>query len=192
MESLIRAVFLVICLSLAGVAHVLWLRSPVSRLLSQPVDQGVTLRGRRLFGANKMLRGFVAMPPATALAFGALGGLRPIYPPGIMDALWDLSALGYCALGLASGLAFMLAELPNSFLKRQLDVEPGGLATSTWLRPLCFVLDRFDSTLGVLLVVTLALPTSWATWGIALSLGVAGHALFSHWLHRVGVKARSL
>jgi hypothetical protein len=55
------------------------------------------------------------MPPATALAFGALGGLRPIYPPVIMNALWDLSVLGYLALGLASGLAFMLCRAAEFF-----------------------------------------------------------------------------
>ena len=32
---------------------------------------------------------------------------------------------GYAALGAWAGLGFMLGELPNSFVKRQLDVAPG-------------------------------------------------------------------
>jgi CDP-2,3-bis-(O-geranylgeranyl)-sn-glycerol synthase len=191
-SPIICAAFLVLCLSIAGAVHVRWLRSPASRALDQPIDGGVTLRGRRIFGANKKLRGLVAMPPTAALAFGVLGGARPFYPEPLSQGLWALSPLEYALLGFASGLAFMLAELPNSFLKRQFDVAPGAPPLQPWLKPLCATLDRVDSTLGVLLVVTLAVPTPLATWGWALLFGTVSHALFSHWLYRVGEKSRPL
>lgn len=191
-QPLILAIFLLACLSIAGALHVWWLRKPLSRRFDRPVDGGATLRGRRIFGDNKQWRGFVMMPPAAALAFGLLGDARPIYPDAVAQALWDIDPGQYALLGFISGLAFMLAELPNSFLKRQFDVAPGALPAQPWLRPLCLLLDRIDSTLGVLLAISLMLPLPAATWIWALLLGPATHALFSHWLHRVGVKPRSL
>ena len=191
-HGLANAALLVAALSVAGVAHVLWLKSRWARGWSSPIDGGATFRGRRLFGANKMLRGLVAMPLAAAAAFAAIGATRGAYPEWLARGSWDLSTGGYALLGFTCGLAFMAAELPNSFLKRQLDVAPGGLPRQRWLRPVCFVLDRSDSTLGVLAVVSAALPVSIATWGWMLVLGPASHAAFSGWLYRVKVKGRPL
>lgn len=191
-HGLANALWLVAMLSAAGVAHVLWLKSRWAKRLTQPIDGGAMLRGRRVFGANKMVRGLVAMPIAAAAAFAAIGAMRDAYPQWLARGLWDLSAGGYALLGFACGLAFMLAELPNSFLKRQLDVAPGAAPRQRWLRPVCFVLDRSDSTLGVLTVVSAALPVSVATWGWMLVLGPASHAAFSAWLYRAKVKARPM
>jgi CDP-2,3-bis-(O-geranylgeranyl)-sn-glycerol synthase len=138
------------------------------------------------------VRGLVAMPPAAAAAFAAIGALRDSFPEWLARGLWDLSTGNYALLGFACGLAFMVAELPNSFIKRQLDVAPGAPPRQRWLRPVCFVLDRSDSTLGVLAVVSAALPVSIATWGWMLLLGPASHAAFSGWLYRVNVKGRAL
>ena len=182
-DGFASAAWLVAALSAAGAAHVLWLKSPWARRFTQPLDGGATFRGRRILGANKQVRGLVMMPLASAASFALLGAL---FPP------WDLSPAAYAGLGFACGLAFMLAELPNSFLKRQLDVAPGEAPPRGWRRALCLTLDRCDSTLGVLLVLSLLVPTAPATWLWALALGVASHAAFSAWLYRERLKARPL
>lgn len=186
------AVFIVASMSAAGAAHVLWLKSPYSKAFSQPLDFGLSIRGRRLFGAHKMLRGLMVMPFASALAFALFGSARTRYPTWLAAGIWELSASEYALLGLACGLAFMLSELPNSFLKRQLDVAPGEISGRWWLKPLCFVLDRCDSTFGTLLAVTATLPVSGETWFWVFILGPVSHGLFSALLHRFGEKARVL
>ena len=77
-----EAVFLVLAVSLAGVVHVLWLRSHWSKAFGQAVDGGLTLRGRRLFGANKMVRGLLVLPVASALPFASCAALRRASSPG--------------------------------------------------------------------------------------------------------------
>jgi hypothetical protein len=186
------ALFIVVAMSMAGVAHVLWLKSAASKYFGQPLDGGLTFRGRRLFGSNKMLRGLMVMPFAAALTFFAIGAGRDHFPGWLAAGMWDLTAGEYALLGLACGLAFMIFELPNSFLKRQLDVPPGEAPRQPWLKAVCFVLDRCDSTLGAMLVVAIALPLSGETWFWVFVLGPASHALFSALLHRVGEKARAL
>jgi CDP-2,3-bis-(O-geranylgeranyl)-sn-glycerol synthase len=191
-DGFLSAAWLVVALSIAGAAHVLWLKSSSGKRFALPLDGGATFRGRRVFGANKQVRGLMMMPLAGAMAFMLLGGLRDRYPDWMAAGLWDISPGAYAALGFACGLAFMLAELPNSFFKRQLDVAPGEAPVRGALRVACLVLDRCDSTLGVLLVLTLLVPVSFATWLWALLLGPVSHAAFSMWLHRERLKARAL
>lgn len=186
------ALFLLLAMSAAGGVHVLWLRSAAARRLTQPVDGGLTVRGRRLFGPNKMLRGFVAMPLASSLFFALFGSLREALPAWLADGLWRMPTPQYAVFGGACGLAFMLAELPNSFIKRQLGVAPGLPPSHPSLRAVFFVVDRCDSVLGVLIAASLLVPLPAATWGWVLLLGPVVHAIFSVALHRLGVKARAL
>jgi CDP-2,3-bis-(O-geranylgeranyl)-sn-glycerol synthase len=191
-EPFAAALFLVLAMSAAGCVHVAWLKSAASRRLAQPIDGGLTVRGRRLFGENKRLRGFVAMPLAGAAVFALLGALREAMPAWLAAGMWPLSPAQYAALGFACGLAFMLAELPNSFVKRQLGVAPGEPPASPMLRAVFFVVDRCDSVLGVLVVASLLVPVQAATWLWVLLLGPCLHAAFSVILHRLGEKARAL
>ena len=170
------ALFLVASFVLAGIAQTLWLRSPLSEKLAVPLDFGKSFRGNRIFGGHKTLRGFVVMVPAAALAFALV---HPLVP-----GLWTLSTTGYFALGALAGLGFMVGELPNSFFKRRLGIAPGET------RSLSFIIDRIDSILGMLLVVSLAVPTPGLTWVLVLAVGPFLHLLFSSALYRLGVKAR--
>lgn len=96
---------------------------------------------RRWFGANKTWRGFVMMPLLSALGGVCLGS------EGI-------------TFGALAGLAYVLAELPNSYFKRRLGVPPGQLPQR--LRPLFLALDQTDSGLGIALLVGL-LGYGWDT-----------------------------
>jgi CDP-archaeol synthase len=191
-RALSCAIFIIVAMSLAGLAHVFWLRSSLSARFSAPVDFNLTFGGRPIFGANKMWRGFVVMPPAAALSFWTLGSLHGSLPAWIEAGMWKLSPERYALLGIASGLAFMVAELPNSFLKRQLGVAPGMSPRGQGLAAVFFVVDRVDSVIGVLLALTLMTPVPPQTWVWVLLFGPGVHWLYSAWLYRLKVKARPL
>jgi CDP-2,3-bis-(O-geranylgeranyl)-sn-glycerol synthase len=193
LEAAVRATFILITMSVAGVVHISWLRTKLSQRFAWPVDAGMEFRGKRLFGENKRVCGFMVMPLATALAFMILGGAREELLPNVLsDALWTLTPLEYGLLGMMCGLAFMLAELPNSFIKRQLGIEPGQAPAQSWLRLPVLLIDRYDSVLGTLLVLSLLVPVPLATWVLVLMLGPVLHALFSMIMHVIGIKARAL
>jgi CDP-2,3-bis-(O-geranylgeranyl)-sn-glycerol synthase len=191
-QALPCAIFIIVAMSLAGLAHVLWLRSSLSARFRAPVDFNLTLGGRPVLGSNKMWRGFVVMPPAAALSFWILGSLHDSLPAWIEAGMWRLSPERYALLGFASGLAFMAAELPNSFAKRQLGVAPGMAPRNRGLAAAFFIVDRVDSVLGVLLVLTLMAPVPPRTWFWVLLFGPGVHWLFSAWMYRLKVKARAL
>ena len=178
-------VFLLMAFTLAGIAQTAWFATTASHAFSLPLDGGLRVRGRRVFGANKTVRGFVVMVPAAAAAFALLGALAP-------DSLgiWNLSAASFAALGAAAGFGFMAGELPNSFLKRQLDIPPGLAVASRLGRAAQFGADRFDSGLGMLTAVSLMVPTPWQTWAFVLLAGPVIHWSFSVVMFRLGLKAR--
>lgn len=163
--------------------QVLWLQSPLSQRFTGPVDLGTRLRGRRLFGDNKTWRGFVGMVPASALSFAGWSLA--------FSELWDLSLLGYLGLGAACGLGFMAGELPNSFVKRQLDIAPGEPPQSPLWRKVGWVVDRFDSLIGGLLALSVLVPMTPWIWLGCLLVGPAVHASLSYALYKTGVKKRA-
>ena len=184
------ALFLILAFMLAGILHSLWLHNRLSQVLAIPLDGGRMFRGRPILGENKTLRGFV-MIPAAALAFAAVAAIISL-PQGVPPpTLWQLTPAGYAALGTWAGFGFMAAELPNSFVKRQLGILPGQAPASRLTRAICFTIDHLDSIIGMLAAVTVAVHTPWMTWLWVLILGPSIHLLFSWWLFRLGVKRRA-
>ncbi len=188
-DPLAGALFLTLAFVIAGFAQSLWFRSRVSQRFSAPLDFGLTIRGRRVLGKNKTMRGFVIMLPAAAGSFFLLG-LIVTGHPGLATRMWQISPRGYAMLGLLAGLGFMAGELPNSFLKRQLDIPPGRAPQKPYAKVIFFMLDRFDSIIGMLFAVSLAVPTPWQTWVYLAMIGPVVHWLFSVILFWWGVKER--
>jgi CDP-2,3-bis-(O-geranylgeranyl)-sn-glycerol synthase len=112
--------------------------------LKRPLDGGRTWRGRRLLGDNKTWRGALFM---SAGSFGAAVALhRTARYRRRLPA--PLQAAHPAAFGAAIAAGVVGGELPNSFLKRRLDLAPGtqrGGATGAALT----VLDQGDLVLGI-------------------------------------------
>ena len=87
-----------------------------------PVDGGPTFRGRRLFGDNKTLRGALFMTGGPTVAAGRPAP-RAWYRRRLPREIAEADPL---LVGALLGLGVFAGELPNSFLKRQLDIPPGG------------------------------------------------------------------
>jgi hypothetical protein len=181
------ALFLIVAFVFAGFLQTAWLAMPISRRLAVPLDGGANLRGRRVFGENKTVRGFVVMVPAAAAIFVLLA--LAIGNPAAAG-LWPLTPRGYAWLGACAGFGFMAGELPNSFVKRQLGILPGASARRGWKAITQFAIDRIDSGIGMLLAVTLAAATPHATWPIVLAIGPSFHWAFSVLMFHLGLKAR--
>ena len=116
-------------------AHVLVLRYDLLRPLKRPLDGGRSFRGRRIFGDNKTWRGAILMAGGVVV-LTLLLSLWPTYWDALPDELTDAGPL---VVGALIGLAVVVGELPNSFMKRQLDIAPGtqrrspaGIALILW------------------------------------------------------------
>lgn len=138
-SALLIALYLQVPVVIGGVLHMLAVTRNLLPALRVPIHAG-------LFGTNKTWRGMLLMPVLTA--FGAL-------------LLWPSEQwLGEQAVfsqslwwgGLIAGLAYVLAELPNSWIKRRLGIAPG-TTPSPWV----ILGDQLDSGIGVALAYWLVL-----------------------------------
>jgi hypothetical protein len=179
--------FLLLAFVIAGTAQTAWFASPASRRFAQPLDAGLTLRGRRLFGEHKTRRGFVVMVPASAAAFALLAVLAG--DPAALG-LWPLSTSGYALAGAIAGFGFMAGELPNSFAKRQLDIAPGGAPCGPLASACQFAVDRLDSGIGMLLALNAFAAVPWRAVAVVLIAGPFIHWTFSVLMFHLGLKPR--
>ncbi len=107
----------------------------------RPMDFGKNFfDGKRLFGAHKTFRGFFF-----GLAIGFLVGLIETLIFGF--SLW---------LAVLAPLGALLGDLTGAFLKRRLNIPPGGLLP---------VVDQIDFVVGAIMFT---LPLGIITWQIAV------------------------
>lgn len=135
MPHLLTASLFVIPVIIAGVVHMVAVTKNFMNFLAVPVN-------RRLFGENKTVRGFIIMPlaaiPGSILMYSLLEN---------SNITIELSRVNSVLFGLVTGFAYVLFELPNSFLKRRLNISPGG--TSKKFKSLFIILDQIDSNIGI-------------------------------------------
>jgi hypothetical protein len=130
----------------------------------------------------------MVMVPAAASAFVLLAVLAP---DAARQQLWAVSLPSYALLGAWAALGFMAGELPNSFLKRQLDIAPGAAPGGRSAAIVHFVVDRLDSGVGMLAAMSLAVEVPWLTWTCVLTFGLFIHWSFSLVMFRLGLKGRA-
>jgi CDP-archaeol synthase len=141
-----RAVWLTAPVLIAGLVHVAVITLNLAPELARPIDAGRRWRGRPLLGSNKTWRGFVVMPAATAITIAAQQALAARSPHGAALAPLRRGAPAAWIVGAICGAAYVIAELPNSFVKRRLGIAPGTSAPKA--RVAQYVVDQLDSVIG--------------------------------------------
>ena len=150
---LLRIIYLAFPLILGGILQSLVLSWNLCAKFAVPLDQGLVLRGKRVFGDNKTLRGLIVMVLGSMIGMHLQGSL---YSVEVFHRLsfFDYSEIDLSWAGAALGLGFILGELPNSFVKRQCNVAPGGRGTGLFFW-FFTVLDQIDSIIGCLVAAAL-------------------------------------
>jgi hypothetical protein len=177
--------FLLVFVPVLGsfVLHTPVLRHDLFPTLRRPLDGGATFRGRRLFGDNKTWRGLLAMWLGVLLAALLLSRL-----PGYWTRLpLEIQQAGALRFGALLGLGTVLAELPNSFLKRQLDIPPGSRRLSG-PTVLLVILDQGDFVLGIWLTLAPIWVMSPAQALLAFLVVAGAHQLFNFLGYLIGAR----
>ncbi len=163
-------------------AHAPVLRFDLLSRLARPIDGGATLGGRRVLGDNKTWRGAVVMS-AGVLAATLLLSLWPT-----CYRQWPAPLHSHRVLfGLLLALGFVAGELPNSFIKRQLDIEPGGRRTSPFGIVLAIV-DQADFVPAVWLTLSplWLMPAAQAL--VVFVVVVIGHTMINVLGYAIGAR----
>ncbi len=146
--------------------------------LTRPIDGDRRFRGRPVFGHSKTWRG----PVLVAAGAGAVLALQagPLHRVGALAAieLVDYASLPGWWFGLLAGAIAELAELPNSFVKRRLDIAPGKTAGG-WQSIVFFLWDQLDVLMGFWLALAFVVPATPLRLALSALIVVAIHPLLS-------------
>jgi len=180
-----QVIYLVVPLLVAGVLHSAAIKRNLLPSLARPLDAGRTLRGRPIFGANKTWRGPVLMVAGSTVVVTVQREAEDL--PGFDSlSLIDYQSINPLLLGLVFGVSYSLSELPNSFVKRQLGIAPGGMSRRAAYTQ--YTADQGDSVVGGALALWLVLDMSAEVVGLAVVVGFVSHVLFDQGLYAFGVK----
>jgi CDP-diglyceride synthetase len=160
-----------------GILNMAFVKTRFLQSLSKPLDGGLVLSdGKRLFGANKTWKGVIGMIVFTALCTIVLN-IFPDQSTAFRSGR-SLNDIPYEGLyGASLGLAYVLAELPNSFIKRRLDIAPGKNATG--IKGILFtIIDQADSIIGGAIVISIYTPMStYHFWQLVLAASAIHYAV---------------
>lgn len=192
---LTKILYLILPLLLAGLCNMIFVKLPLLQPLKTPLDGGHHWRdGRRVFGDNKTVKGFIGMIVFTALWFGLFHWLALSFEAA---HAWSLipyrqfSAIAAVGYGALWGLGYVLAELPNSFIKRRLDIAPGKNSAGT-ARHVFIFFDQADSVIGCLLAMLVFYAPPWPVLAAIGAVAVAVHFAMNMLLYALGLKQQYL
>jgi hypothetical protein len=187
MKEILALAYLFFPLLVGLALHGFCIKYDALAFLCRPIDRGRSFRGKRLFGDNKTYRGLTVVSLGTAIGFGLqslilhrIASIRGI-------ELFDYSFFKSVALGAAVGVAAMLSELPNSFIKRRFEIAPGSAAKG-WKRMVFYVYDQIDFLIGSWLVLATVIPVTVERVMFSAGLLLVAHQLMSSAGYALGMR----
>ena len=164
---------------IGGIFNMLFVKIKALSFLKVPVDGGKSLKGKRIFGDSKSLLGFIGMMLGTAIAAAIWGATLKYMGLEHYNLIYknypNIIYFNFLS-GVVFGFAYMIFELPNSFLKRRFDIDAGSRGRFP-VNVFTFVYDQIDSMIGVMLVLAILARLSFAQYILAVILGGITHVL---------------
>lgn len=178
-------------LILGGVSNMVFTKTDLYKKNKYPIDGYKTLRdGKRLFGENKTIIGFISMTLFIAVyqaAWGVvckLGGIENINDWYIINGN---NVRVNIITGTATGIIYMVSELPNSFIKRRLDI-PSGKTPEGKYGFIFFIIDQIDSLIGVFMFLAVYSNLGIGQYLGYLALGGITHIAINLVLYKLKVR----
>lgn len=171
----------------AGILNMVFCKLPILGFLKKPIDAGKNFTdGRRIFGDNKTWKGFagyVILGTLMTVIWGLICKASPVLASHDFFYMEHENKVTYNLLcGVLIGIAYALFELPNSFLKRRLGIEPGKTMKG-WQKVLFVFLDQADSIFGCVLVVCIFHPLPVWFYFVYVIVGAVTHIIFNMLLY---------
>lgn len=175
---------------LAGVVNSIFCKLNIFKSLKKPLDFNKKIKGKRIFGDNKTWKGLLGYIFFNII-FMVLVGI--IYKACNIEKLnffyinHNNTLVFNILVGALLGLFYALFELPNSFMKRRLDIKPG--KTIKGPKKYFFIfLDQADSVFGVALVVWMFYPIGIKVYLLYILVGAVTHLLINMLLYALHLR----
>jgi CDP-diglyceride synthetase len=170
-REILGTAYLLLPLLGGAAVHGLCMKYGWLAFLARPMDGDRRYRGRPLFGHSKTFRGPVLVAAGAGAVFTLQCRLLHRLDGFASIELVDYEQLPGWWFGVLAGAVAELSELPNSFVKRRLDIEPGRTARGL-LGVVFFLWDQIDVLVGFWLIMVLVIPAT--PLRLALSVVIVG------------------
>ena len=175
---------------LAGILNMLFVKTPLYKRFKNPIDRGILIYdGKRLFGDNKTWIGFFGMIIANMIS-QVLWGLVCLKLPNNINYIYDYNKntiANNLLYGALLGFAYVLFELPNSFIKRRINI-PDGKTISGLKGSIFFIIDQIDSLIGVGIVLALIYPMPLWQYFLYIIIGAITHIAVNAILYKAKIR----
>ena len=169
-----------------GIINSIFCKLNILKCLKKPIDLNKSfIDKKRIFGDHKTWKGFIGYIVFNiifAVLLGLLWKATNLEHLNFFYMNHENTFLYNVLVGFLVGLFYALFELPNSFLKRRIDIPPG--KTTTGFKKVFFViLDQADSVFGVALVVWFFYPIGIGIYLLYILVGTVTHLLINMLLY---------
>ncbi|MDW6004192.1 hypothetical protein VIM7927_00233 [Vibrio mangrovi] len=163
-------------LILSGSFHMVVVKRNWLSRLAIPISE-------KRFGRNKTWRGIVVMVVATIPTTYFIYLIAPYFSHFLLVDLYEVNPAW---LGALLGLGYVIPELPNSYVKRRLNIPPGEPASKNtfWFS----LIDQADSPAGCVIVYALMVNTPVSVLICTLLLGPLIHLVINLSLFSLGLR----
>lgn len=171
---------------ISGILNMIWCKNNSFNIPNIPMDMNKNfIDGKRIFGNNKTWKGFfgyLVFNIVFSIIIGILCNALNLNDYNFFYINNRNTIIINFIIGLLLGLAYSLFELPNSFLKRRLEIEPG--KTTKGIKKIFFIfLDQADSIFGTFLVVSMFYKLTIIQYIFYVLLGAFTHIIINMLLY---------
>lgn len=171
---------------ISGIVNSIFCKTKYLKFLNKPIDFGENFTDKkRIFGDHKTwkgLFGYIILNIIFSVIFGYIWNITNLEKYNFFYINHENTLLFNILIGFLLGLGYSLFELPNSFIKRRLDIKPG--KTIKGFKKIFFIIfDQADSVFGVALVVWLFYPIGIWIYLFYILLGTVTHLLVNMLLY---------
>lgn len=171
---------------LAGLFFILILKKRWFIFLRKPIDFNISIMDKRILGDNKTLLGPIIMGFGSIVA-GIMLSITGVFCTDFTSYLcisFNKSVVFFFLIGLA----YSFGELPNSFMKRMLNINPGIQARGKIKKTIFYILDKTDSIFAVAIVATIIYKLNLAEFIAIVVVGTTIHLLTDILMIRINLK----
>lgn len=176
---------------LSGILNMIFTKTNFYKKFKKPIDGGKNMKdGKRIFGNNKTWIGFISMSIICMfcqLIWGFICNICNLVSRNELYILYDNNLKFNLIVGFCFGFIYMLFELPNSFIKRRFNIEPGKTIRG-FKGFFFFIFDQVDSLIGVFLLLYYLSSLTLGEYLNYIILGGITHIIINFILYKLNIR----
>ncbi len=176
---------------LGGILNMVFTKTNFYKRHCTPIDLHKNfIDNKRIFGDNKTYIGFVSMIIFTSLVqffWGMVCKIPCFYANNELYIINENTHIFNLYTGALLGFAYMICELPNSFIKRRISIKPGKTSGGI-IGVVFFVVDQFDSVIGTGIVILVLTQISAMRVAVYILVGGFTHIVVNLCLYALKIR----